>query len=397
MRNLTQTAAVLAIGLMAGLSGAHCSSPSGGDLPDASTGTGNNWNRDGGTGTGSATGTSTGSGTGTGEADGGTTAKKAFLADCAADDECESKLCLASKRCSKDCADAAECPNGGWVCTPRGQDDRVCLCAPTSVEDTCDGRDNDCDGEVDEGASCEGAAVCQAGSCSCPAANTCGTDCADLTKDPVHCGTCTTVCGMNEACENGACKCNGKVCDGKCTETAFDSSACGDCATPCAAFQECINSACVAVDYDWASWQPAAGPNFTSAPGGGVVDTITRLVWAVQSSYELQPDQPLLSWADAAALCASLDEAGQRADADAGTVASGRWRLPTRIELVSILETWRPPPMLSATDFPNAIQGPYWTATPAASDATRAWTVNFDDGVVNFYPKAAQALVRCVK
>ncbi|MBM4319322.1 MAG: hypothetical protein FJ125_05010, partial [Deltaproteobacteria bacterium] len=65
--------------------------------------------------------------------------------------------------CLLDCLAAADCPQG-WVCADRG-----CLEPRWCAAERCDGRDNDCDGETDEGVSppaepgCAGAGVCAGG------------------------------------------------------------------------------------------------------------------------------------------------------------------------------------------------------------------------------------------
>ncbi|MBX3273713.1 MAG: hypothetical protein KF729_25840 [Sandaracinaceae bacterium] len=96
-------------------------------------------------------------------------------------------------RCDNDCGTRGLC-TGGVCCTPSAE--------------RCNGRDDDCDGAVDEDTAAECAAsggFCVGGSCSCPAERQCGAVCADLDRDPANCGACGTRCGAGEVCAAGAC------------------------------------------------------------------------------------------------------------------------------------------------------------------------------------------------
>jgi hypothetical protein len=84
-----------------------------------------------------------------------------------------------------------------------------CKQSVTAGNEACDGLDNDCDGKVDNGATCPGTQVCDRGVC--------------LPK----CGTSEFACASGDVCENGLCieaSCAGKTCEegkvckaGKCT------------------------------------------------------------------------------------------------------------------------------------------------------------------------------------
>jgi hypothetical protein len=91
--------------------------------------------------------------------------------------------------------------------------------------------------------------------------------------------------------------------------------------------------------------------------------------------------------ADAATYCAGLDLAGHH-----------DWRLPTRIELISILDLRQSSPGIDGDAFPNTARTFFWTSTPVASSSMMAWVIDFSLSeprqVVLF---SATAAVRCVR
>jgi len=73
-----------------------------------------------------------------------------------------------------------QCRLGGWVCTAGTL---VCAGAVTPQLEVCDGKDNDCDGSVDED--------------------------FDLQTDPRHCGSCDHICAYTNGiglCSKGQCQ-----------------------------------------------------------------------------------------------------------------------------------------------------------------------------------------------
>jgi len=112
--------------------------------------------------------------------------------------------------------------------------------------EVCDGKDNDCDGTIDDDPQCPGAMVCQAAQCICPPANQCGSECVDKATDRNHCGQCGKVCPVGEACENGSCVCpaTSVICDGVCIDTQTNRNHCGGCKKACEWGQGCENGKC---------------------------------------------------------------------------------------------------------------------------------------------------------
>lgn len=73
------------------------------------------------------------------------------------------------------------------------------------------------------------------------------------------------------------------------------------------------------------------------------------------------------------------------------------WRLPSRIELISILDVTRIQPSIDVSAFPATPNDWFWTSSPSAQDPQSAWYVYFYFG----YPKTDfvtnQFSVRCVR
>jgi hypothetical protein len=140
----------------------------------------------------------------------------------------------------------------------------------------------------------------------------------------------------------------------------------------------------------WADW-PMPNPPSSMLPNpqsydttrtpGVVFDRITKLAW-----QRTVPDG-VFTWTDALAFCTSLDLAG------------GSWRLPSRIELLSILDFTQPGPVIDPKAFPNTPGVPFWTASPDARDASAAWSVHFGFGTVFANPTdiTSELRVRCVR
>jgi hypothetical protein len=114
---------------------------------------------------------------------------------------------------------------------------------------------------------------------------------------------------------------------------------------------------------------------------GVVVDTITKLEW------QQKAEDVRLSRSGAEAYCEAL------------SISQGGFRLPSRIELLSLLDVTRSNPSLDAKAFPNALVGRYWSASRYAGDAARGWLVNFEFGteIALTAPEETEALVRCVR
>ncbi|MET0792195.1 MAG: DUF1566 domain-containing protein [Polyangiaceae bacterium] len=138
---------------------------------------------------------------------------------------------------------------------------------------------------------------------------------------------------------------------------------------------------------NWAVWpmpNAVAGlPNaqsFDLQQSGVVLDRVTGLMW----QQSVDPQQ--LTFAAASQRCAALSLAG-----------FDDWRLPSRLELISILDTTRTQPAIDVTAFPDTPSDWFWTSTLSASDPRSAWYVYFYFGYPNTDLVSNQFSVRCVR
>jgi len=100
-----------------------------------------------------------------------------------------------------------------------------------------------------------------------------------------------------------------------------------------------------------------------------------------------------LSWRQLPDPASNLDDAWNKCVGHGST-----WRVPTRIELVSLLDFTAAPPMLSMTAFPGAAAGSYWTSSSVVGPdggASGVWTVSFSTGLTD-NSGATASFVLCV-
>ena len=166
--------------------------------------------------------------------------------------------------CGHDCTGLAHV-SGTTSCTATG----ACAfpassCAPGWAD--CDGNPDDgCETDITQPTNCGSCGdvcpanlpVCAAGACTsgCPAAapTLCGSTCADITSDPGHCGSCSTMCTTAVAhalpvCAASSCgfQCNAGYtnCGGVCDDLTIDDSNCGSCGKICGGGETCQAGSC---------------------------------------------------------------------------------------------------------------------------------------------------------
>lgn len=130
---------------------------------------------------------------------------------------------------------------------------------------------------------------------------------------------------------------------------------------------------------EWAHWAPSGEKCFTVI-AETALDATTGLQWQRVSPQET------FTHADAIAHCSALELA-----------AHDDWRLPTRIELASIINYATKNPAAYLDGFPDATSETLWSSSQYAPDPTSAWAVNFTDGSMSAQAKDVVSRIRCVR
>jgi hypothetical protein len=145
----------------------------------------------------------------------------------------------------------------------------------------------------------------------------------------------------------------------------------------------------VCADPAWAQWPMPNGvasgaPTIASYTDNGddtITDNVTGLMWQKTVSTRRNV------WNDAVAYCATLTLAGH-----------GDWRLPTRVELISLLDLEKETPPNIDDVFIGTPASDFWTSSTFAGDPTfYAWNITFYAGVVSTAEKIAMSFSRCVR
>jgi Protein of unknown function (DUF1566) len=146
------------------------------------------------------------------------------------------------------------------------------------------------------------------------------------------------------------------------------------------------------LDRNWAQWPMPNSPsdvaagapnveNYMDNGDGTVTDTVTGLMW-----QQTVPSAPNFTQSQAVALCPTLNLAGH-----------GDWRLPSRVELVSIVDYGKSGPTINATYFPATPPTTFWSSSPVAGTPSLAWIVSFINGETLTRVDMLTNDVRCVR
>jgi hypothetical protein len=136
------------------------------------------------------------------------------------------------------------------------------------------------------------------------------------------------------------------------------------------------------VDPRWAEWPvpPSTSPTgYTDNGDGTVTDSTTGLMWE-KTGTPTAMTQPA-----AVTYCATMATTGGHSD----------WRLPSKIELLSIVDYGRYGPSVNAI-FTGTLLN-YWSSTLAAGSTSLAWGVSFSIGDPNNTGMTNPYFVRCVR
>lgn len=133
------------------------------------------------------------------------------------------------------------CAEGTFRCQAGSPATQCVATSPQPMPETCNGRDDDCNGTIDDVPPAQLATDrMHCGNCTtvCDAADSCcAGECVNTSGDRRNCGTCGRVCAMNEICMAGSC-----------VTTETDAGTMCDAMRPCAANMLCCNGACVPND-----------------------------------------------------------------------------------------------------------------------------------------------------
>lgn len=111
-----------------------------------------------------------------------------------------------------------------------------------------------------------------------------------------------------------------------------------------------------------------------------VLDDVTGLMWQRTVS------DSVFSGKKSNDYCASLVHGG-----------FDDWRLPSRIELVSLVDFTKLDPAIDTNTFPNTPNASFWTSSPFAGDTYSAWFINSPDGSANYSDVVFLERARCVR
>lgn len=178
-------------------------------------------------------------------------------------------------------------------------------------------------------------------------------------------GNCANSCpDDNMACTTDALTGSASQCNAECEHTPITRAVNGD--------NCCPPGMSSTADSDCSRYKPASG---------AVLDTTTGLTWQQNAASARQ--QP-----EAASYCAALSLAGSR------------WRLPTRDELHTLMDTSKGDIPIDQATFPDSFSGAndgFWSSTPVDGKPDWGWDVYFvNGGGDSSDPFTTPFQVRCV-
>ena len=134
--------------------------------------------------------------------------------------------------------------------------------------------------------------------------------------------------------------------------------------------------------------------SFADNDDGTITDNNTGLMW------QKQDDGNMYNWYQASGTYDATYNPGPQSACGSLTLGGhSDWRLPTKKELISIVDYSIPytGPSIDTTYFPNTKSTGYWSSTASAIYPVGAWCVLFYDGSVYIGYKYNGSYVRCVR
>jgi Protein of unknown function (DUF1566) len=120
--------------------------------------------------------------------------------------------------------------------------------------------------------------------------------------------------------------------------------------------------------------------SYVDIGNGTVIDISTGLMWQQATPANT------MTWQQALAYCEGLSLGGYT-----------DWRLPTKNELISLVDYSHYSPTIDPDYFPGTAASWYWSSTTYAGSTYDAWFVHFDAGGVHDYGKGGSNYVRAVR
>jgi hypothetical protein len=117
-----------------------------------------------------------------------------------------------------------------------------------------------------------------------------------------------------------------------------------------------------------------------------VIDNQTGLMWSVESLGDPDDADDGTSQERCTERCRELRLLG-----------FDDWRLPTRAELVTLIDDTRREPAIDTDLFPRVKPRWHWTSTPAAWSSASAWFVLFSYGLVSYLHRSSDGFALAVR
>lgn len=145
----------------------------------------------------------------------------------------------------------------------------------------------------------------------------------------------------------------------------------------------------IAPPHAWGDWPmpnpassglPHPASYSVSASGEQTTDGVTGLIWQRQAS------SGVMTWEDAKRYCACL-----------GVDGTGGWRLPSRIELASLVDYTKTTPSIDSDAFPDTSPENFWTASEVGIGTGLVYLVFFDNGHTTYATPDYEYRARCVR